>query len=120
LPRDTFGRDPETLSTTQINREIKIHEKTIISGQVATGNVYVRLGDLQRELAKRQLAEIQKTWTEADHKKKMSWIIKADIGMGGAYYATLNWLEFSNSKNGQDAGAFLAIIEVIRKELAEQ
>lgn len=119
MPRDTFGLDPETLTVSQINREISIHENTIRTGQVGTPNVYVRLGDLQRELAKRQLTHIQKAWTEADHKKKMKWIIQADIGTGGGYYATLNWLEFSNSTSGQDAGAFLKIVEVIRRELAE-
>lgn len=60
---------------------------------------------------------IRKAWNQADHDKKIQWIVKADIGSGGGYYATLDWKTFSNGGSGQDAGAFLKIIEVIDQEL---
>jgi hypothetical protein len=54
MARETFGINPEELTVEELEKEIKIHEKTVSEGKVGTPNVYVRLADLKRELEKRE------------------------------------------------------------------
>jgi len=51
---DTFGVDASTLTVKQIEAELKIHRETLMSGRAGEhGNIHVRIGDLERELASR-------------------------------------------------------------------
>jgi len=51
---DTIGVDADTLTVERIDAELRIHRETLASGRAeATGNIHVRIGDLERAREKK-------------------------------------------------------------------
>jgi hypothetical protein len=51
---DTIGVDADTLTVEQIDAELKLHRRTLLGANVAaTGNIHVRIGDLERAKTKK-------------------------------------------------------------------